>query len=290
MGQSGLDGVRHLAERAATADGYHALGDVNWLDPGAGVTGVVAWDDGDQEPVGYGRLTREPSSWAFRSVVDPARRAGGSAIADDLLAAAIGEVRREGGGRLQLWVTKPDGADDERATSRGLTDVRDLYQMRRPLPVGEPWELEVRPFRPGLDDEAWLRVNNRAFAWHPEQGGWDEAMLKAREAEPWFDPDGFLLHTEGDRLAGFCWTKIHADEHPPLGEIYVIAADPDWHGTGLGRRLTLAGLDYLAGKGLTIGMLYVDAANAPAVTLYVKLGFTIDHIDRAYGGEVGSGS
>ena len=62
----------------------------------------------------------------------------------------------------------------------------------------------------------------------------------------------------------------------------MIAVDPDWQGTGLGRKLVLAGLDYLAGKGLTVGMLYVDAANTPAVKLYVDLGFTIDHIDRAY--------
>jgi mycothiol synthase len=268
----------------ADIDAVHALplGDIKLSD---GFAGLIATEDGEDRPIGYAHLTREPSGWALRFVVDPRWRA--QSIGDDLVARALTLVGDEGGGHLQLWVTKPDEADDELATAKGLTEVRDLYQMRRPLPVGEPWELETRPFRPGVDDAAWLVVNNRAFAWHPEQGGWDEAVLQAREAEPWFDPDGFLLHEEGGRLAGFCWTKIHAGQHPPLGEIYVIAADPDWHGTGLGRRLTLAGLDYLAGKGLTIGMLYVDASNTAAVNLYVKLGFTIDHIDRSYGGDIG---
>jgi ribosomal protein S18 acetylase RimI-like enzyme len=33
-------------------------------------------------------------------------------------------------------------------------------------------------------------------------------------------------------------------------------------------------------------MLYVDATNAPAIKLYVDLGFTINHIDRAYIGDI----
>ena len=189
---------------------------------------------------------------------------------------------------MHLWVYQPTAAHDEMATRVGLRRGRDLLQMRRPLPVDQaPADLDLRPFRPGSDEQRWLEVNNRAFEWHPEQGGWDLETITANEREPWFDPAGFLLHERDGRLAGFCWTKVHADDDPPLGELYVIAVDPDFQGLGLGRQLVLAGLDWLhRERRLTTAMLYVDAANDKAVALYERLGFAVDHVDRAYVGDV----
>ena len=180
----------------------------------------------------------------------------------------------------------PSAEHDEIADVNGLVRGRDLYQMRRALPVDEPYKLDTRPFVPGQDERAWLEVNNRAFARHPEQGDWDLKTLVQREGEPWFDPAGFLLHEVEGQLAGFCWTKVHADHTPPLGEIYVIATSPDFQGRGIGRSLVLAGLDWLSNAGLTVGMLYVDADNEAGVHLYKALGFGIDHVDRAYTADV----
>ena len=290
MGQGDIDAVRELLEVATEADGHPPLGEHQWLDlvegGRAGFAGLVAWEPGHDHPVGYAQVTRGEASWALEFVVDPHHRDTGYAIDRDLIRAALDVVRNEGGGRITLWVPKPTAERDRAATDAGLRHVRDLCQMRRPLPVGVPFHLGTRPFETGHDEEAWLEVNNRAFAAHPEQGGWDLETLKRREAEPWFDAAGFLLHERDARLAGFCWTKVHADAAPALGEIYVVAVDPDFQGEGLGRRLVLAGLDSLARRGLTMGMLYVDSSNRGAVHLYEDLGFTVDHVDRAYVGEV----
>jgi mycothiol synthase len=185
---------------------------------------------------------------------------------------------------LQVWVREPTSEHDRVAAELGLTETRDLWELRVPLPLdGEPPDLDWRPFRVGVDEAAWLEVNNRAFHWHPEQGGWTVEQIVAEEREPWFDPRGFVMHWRDGRLAGFCWTKVHADHDPPLGEIYVIAADPDFGGQGLGRALTETGLDWMhRERNIEVGMLYVDADNAPAVRLYDRLGFTRHHTDRAY--------
>lgn len=165
--------------------------------------------------------------------------------------------------------------------------------MRRSLPLESSLRagtraIKVRAFRPDQDTDGFLRVNNRAFQWHPDQGNWTEENLSDRMAEEWFDATGFLVHDSEDpddvKIDGFCWTKVHqpSGDDPAMGEIFVIAADPDTRGTGLGRALTVAGLEYLAGLGLTVGMLYVEHDNLPAVSLYERLGFSVHHTDAAY--------
>lgn len=282
----------HVAERA---DHHRALDDHRWLDMAQGgresFAGLVAWEPGHGHPVSYAQVSRSPvadaASWALDLVIDPHHRGDAASIGQEMLRAALDIIRHEGGGHVHLWLQSPDASSDSMAEAVGLSVGRDLLQLRRSLPVPGPApDIELRSFRPGEDEEAWLVVNNRAFNWHPEQGGWDRDTIEAREAEPWFDPDGFLLHEREGRLAGFCWTKVHDDVEPHLGEIYVIAVDPDFAGLGLGQALTLAGLNALAERGLGVGMLYVDADNAGARHLYDGLGFRIDHVDRAYVGDL----
>ncbi|MGQ0431057.1 MAG: mycothiol synthase [Microthrixaceae bacterium] len=199
-----------------------------------------------------------------------------------IVMAATEAVARAGGGDLRLWARDSDPVRAQIAERAGMHPARELLQMRRPLPVAEPWHLDVRPFVVGVDEAAWLTVKNRAFEWHPEQGQMTLDELRGHEAEPWFDPAGFLLHEHDGMLVGFCWTKVHTELDPPLGEIYVIAVDPDAHQRGLGRQLVLAGLDHLHQRGLSTGMLYTEADNARAVHLYRELGFVVHSTDRAY--------
>lgn len=291
LGPDEVAAVTALVTAASDLDGHAALGDPMASDlargDGHGFAAVEARDRPGGRLLGYAQLRRQRAGWGAEFVVAPSARDRTAEVAGDLLAAALAEVARAGGGRVDLWVAKASAESDDVATAAGLAPDRDLLQMRRPLPVtGQRVDVAIRPFRPGQDEAAWLEVNNRAFAGHPEQGGWTLDVLLEREAEPWFDPAGFLLHEREGRLAASCWTKTHASLRPVLGEIYVIAVDPDFQGLGLGRQLTLAGLEHLAAEGIGVGMLYVDAANDAAVALYRSIGFAVDHVDRAYTGQV----
>jgi mycothiol synthase len=290
VAEEDIAGIAALLQAAERADGHLPLGEHKWLDlvqgRRSGISGFVARETAHRRVVGYVHLSRAVTSWAIEFVVHPSFRTSGDPVGTSLVGAAIEEIAREGGGHVHLWVAKPTADDDALAAANGLSRGRALLQMRRPLPVeGMASKIEVRAFRPGEDEQAWLVVNNRAFGSHPEQGTWDLDTLSMRESEPWFDPAGFLLHEIDGRVAGSCWTKVH-DDDPPMGEIYVISVDPDFQGRGLGRELALAGLEHLASAGITVGMLYVDSDNRAACSLYRRLGFVVDHTDLAFVGDV----
>lgn len=199
----------------------------------------------------------------------------------DLHAALADWLSQHRSDSVQLWLREVDESAHATATGLGFAAYRDLWQLRCDLP-NEPSGIDTRAFTEA-DVDAFVALNNRAFSWHPEQGTLSADSLRRTTNEPWFNADGFrLLHGEDNSLIGFCWTKIHREEDPELGEIYVIAVDPDHHGAGLGKPMTRAGLEWLSAQGLKVAMLYVESDNDAANATYAALGFRRHHTDRAY--------
>ena len=252
--------VRRTIAAAAAADGSAPLDEAALLRLRRhGLEGSALWVADSR---GFAWL----HDGALDLVVAPAARGRGVGAA--LAAAAVPPA-----GRLTAWSHGNHPAAAALASRFGMRRVRDLWVMRRALsslPALPSTDLDVRPFRVGVDEDAFLAVNAAAFALHPEQGGMTRADLDDRIAEDWFDADGFLLAWDGDDLVGFHWTK----KHPSYGEVYVVGISPAAQGGGLGKLLTLAGLHHLAGSGLDRVILYVESDNAPAVAVYERLGFT----------------
>lgn len=297
-----LDQVRALIDDVTRLDGHPPVGEHKYAHLAAGAadwTGVMAYD-GDTL-VGYTHIRwNAPGARprAAAEVVVRPDRGDCEELALRLLDTTRALVARTGGGLLYLWVRRVDDAHTTLAARAGFAVQRELLLMHRALPdrpaVPPPPEgVVLGSYRPGTDDAELLRVNNAAFAGHPEQGGWSRAQLEERRALDWFHPEGIILAWRGDTLLGFHWTKWHGHDaeempsaHAPVGEVYVLAVDPEAQGLGLGRTLLAAGLAHLYGRGCRQAILYVDAAHHGPVALYRSAGFTTDHMEVCYEDEV----
>lgn len=267
----------HLIATATGHDGVAPLSEHGLLQlrggPADGLVRVFRRDGG---LVAYGQLQLDTGE--AEMVVHPGHRRQGHGRA------LLRKLREEAGGTLRVWAHGDLPGAVALAASEGLDRDRVLLQLRRPLaeppPPAPPAEgVRLRTFRPRADEDAWLEVNRRAFAGHPEQGAWTMKDLRDRQREPWFDPAGFFLAERGGRVVGFHWTKVHS---PDLGEVYVLGVDPDAQGLGLGRTLAVEGLRHLRERGLGQALLYVEESNPVAVGLYESLGFTRYAVDVLY--------
>lgn len=175
------------------------------------------------------------------------------------------------------------------AKTAGLVVIRNLWRMARDVDASPaiekptvPTGFTARTFQPG-DEDAWLDLNSRAFAYHPEQGRMTRADLDERMAEPWWDPQGLILIFDDatGALAASHWTKIAGDT-PDEAEVYVVAVDPGHQGHGLGKVVTALGLAHLKDRGARTIDLYVEGDNDAAVATYSKLGFERAALDVMY--------
>lgn len=299
LGPDEVRAVRALLDVVTETDGVRPVSEHVWLHMVHGgdehAMHVLARDE-TGTVVGYAHLdtTDEVEGPSGELAVHPDyRRQGiGRSLVVRLLEAADG--------RLRLWAHGEHTAATTLADELSFTRHRTLWQMRRSLHAAldeprPPEGIELRSFRVGADEEAFLMVNSRAFADLPDQGSWTLEDLHRRELEGWFDPAGFVMAWSTQQappappnLAGFHWTKVHGasehdnHSHPAIGEVYVLAVDPSWRGTGLARCLTLAGLHHLRRLGLDQVMLYVDASNLAAIRLYEGLGFVRWDTDVMY--------
>jgi mycothiol synthase len=237
----------------------------------------------NKEVIAYAHLdtTDLVAGPSVEAVVHPQHRGKG------LGALILKEAIKKCGNKTRIWSHGDLPAAKAIAASLKLERLWSNLLMSKSLGEIQPVtsKYPIRTFIPSLDNQAFLTLNNNVFANYPDQGGWSEDDLKVRLNESWFDDKGFFVAEDSSELIGFCWTKIHGAHthshtgsdhdhgHEALGEIYVLAVNPDYKGQGIGRDLTITGLNYLKYQGLNNVMLYVGVENKPAFKLYKSLGF-----------------
>jgi mycothiol synthase len=243
----------------------------------------IVFKEGDQV-IAYAHLdtTDLVAGPSVEAVVHPNHRGNG------LGSLILKEAIKVSGEKTRIWSHGDLPAAKRIATSLKLERLWSNLLMSKSLSDIQPVtsKYPIRTFIPDLDNQAFLSLNNKVFANYPDQGGWSKSDLQVRVNEEWFDEKGFFICEDKGKLMGFCWTKIHgahthshegneADHgHEAIGEIYVLAVDPAYKGQGIGKDLTITGLNYLKYQGLSSAMLYVGVENKAALNLYTSLGFS----------------
>ncbi|KQM59055.1 mycothiol synthase [Agreia sp. Leaf210] len=270
-----------LISRSSMVDGQPPFNDQALVDAASGARSLIVAEHGD---VIAGAVLIGQGEFEF--VVDPEFRRNGLG---GILLERILDGAEPG---IAGWAHGDHPASRILAERTGFEPVRTLYQLRMPVPAAPSTDsgnegagsanegIVVEAFRPGVDDDAWVELNARVFADHPEQGSITVDDLHARMADAWFDAGDFLIARDGDRLVAYNWLKIEGPDEP--GEIYVVGVDERYAGQGLGRMLMQRAFDRLRERGVSTAALYVDADNVGAVHLYRSLGFTDHTVDVQY--------
>lgn len=300
---SPLDGryrprIAALAAAANDVDGVPPLSDAVLLGTDPGTKHFIVEADGDL--AGYAAVLA--NSGTIELVVSPQWRGHGVG------AALLREALANGGS--EFWTRGDRSAPHVLAVRAGMVPVRHLWCMTAPLSqapdvsaatwIDDSGEFAIDAYRGPQDDAGLLAVNAAAFASLPDQGSWSQEDLAARMSAPWFDPGDLLVLRQGERIVGFHWTKLHqpgevglpasaAGATSPMGEVYVLALDPQVQGRGLAGILLGAGLAHLRARGCDRAMLYVDDTNTVARRLYLREGFRDERLDMLYRQIEGSG-
>ena len=111
--------------------------------------------------------------------------------------------------------------------------------------------------------------------WRVNQQAAVEAVCAAEDTHVW-------IALDTGSITGFVAVKL--DTETRMGEIYMVAVDPDFQGRGIGSALTQFALDWMKEAGMSVAMVETggDLGHAPARRTYEKLGFRLLPIARYF--------
>ena len=135
------------------------------------------------------------------------------------------------------------------------------------------WTPVFESIQTAIDDEVY-----QAFYpehWQISQQRAVEAVCKEKDTHVW-------VAIEGNLPVGFVAVKLHAEDG--MGEIYMVAVEPDFQGHGIGSALVQFALDWMKESGMSVAMVETggDPGHAPACRTYEKAGFKLFPVARYF--------
>jgi mycothiol synthase len=199
-------------------------------------------------------------------------------------------VKAAGVKAAQISVLENNTAAKNLLTKLEFQFIRNFYAMKLDihnarLPAVKRNSISSRRLKQ-TEENLLTKIQNRCFAdtWGFNPNTTEEISYRLNMHGR--SPDDVILTFLEDRLAGYCWTLINAEENPKRakkkGLIHMLGVDPDYRNQEIGKAILLNGLDDLKGKGVDIVELTVDSQNPAACSLYESVGFKVYAITEWY--------
>jgi len=224
--------------------------------------------------------------------VHPEHRRQG--IATKLLDYAIHRAKELGAKVAHVEIPQDNTVAKSVLSQLGFRFVRRFLHLRLDIAKVcqqdiEQAALDCRHLQRGEEDKL-TQIQNRSFAgiWGYNPNTVETITYRTNLSS--FSPEDVILTCDGDKVTGYCWTEITAEGEAAIGErkgrIFMLGADPDYRGKGVGKRVLLAGLAHLKNKGLPVAELNVESDNNVACALYLSVGFEVRTSSLLYDKEI----
>lgn len=140
--------------------------------------------------------------------------------------------------------------------------------------------LSLRAWTPVFDSIQKAMDADVYRAFYPDQ--WRVSQQKAVEDVCAAENTNVWVAIDSGSTVGFVAVKLHSEDS--MGEIYMVAVDPDFQGRGIGSALIEFALLWMKNAGMSIAMVETggDLGHAPARHTYEKLGFGLLPIARYF--------
>ena len=233
--------------------------------------------------VGYLSVTLEPGIQRalLEGRVHPRHRRKG--IATKLFSGSMQRVKASGVRAAQISVSENNAAAKNFLTKFECQFIRNFFEMKldihntRLQDAGRD-SITSRRLKP-VEENLLAEIQNRCFTgtWGFNPNTAEEIACRLNMQER--SPDDVILTFLKDRLAGYCWTHINAEENAKRekkkGLIHMLGVDPAYRNREIGKAILLNGLEDLKAKGVDIVELTVDSQNPAACSLYESVGFEV---------------
>lgn len=156
-------------------------------------------------------------------------------------------------------------------------------------------DAHIRPYQP-QDEEAVVALSLRA--WAPVFDSMERVLgteLSARLRGDWRDHQSRAVRDTLSNSAATVWvSEVHGDvvgfvaatldREPSIGEIWMLAVDPDEQERGIGTALTNHATEWLRESGMKVAMVETggDTGHAPARRVYDKAEYTLMPVARYF--------